>query len=489
MGSPRTIFELATRVLAPSAARRVILSAAGDADREHTAGALLHDAEAVARGLAAAGHRAGDLVLLEGLTAGRFVIACLAAWSRDAAVLPADASTAPGEMTALRAAFTPRVSLRAGEVPGGLVVIEESPGAAGAPEFEPPAGTAVIKMTSGSTGRPRGVAATADQLLADGRHIIQGMGVRPDDVNVSAVPLSHSYGQGSVLMPLLMQGTAMLVADPRHAESFARTLSGEAPMVFPGVPTLFGMLGRPDAPPVSARGLRLCLSAGALLPAATARAFRARVGQPVRAFYGTSETGGISFDASTAGDAAEREEGAVGTPLPGVEITLDADSGRVVVGGDAVAIGYTDTSDTGGPGRFEDGRFLTGDLGTWTETGARESTPALRLTGRVGDIVNVAGRKVDPREVERILRDVDGVRDVVVLGVPDAARGESLAACLEADACVTREGVMARLRSELAPHKLPRRLLFMDRLPRTERGKTDRDALRRSLREAGDAGG
>jgi acyl-CoA synthetase (AMP-forming)/AMP-acid ligase II len=496
MRPPHAIPDLAAHALAPSAGRRVIASVSGDPASERTAGQLLRDAELLQRALKAAGLSTGEAVLLEGLTGARFVTACLAIWESDAIAIPADPSAAPGELAMLRATFMTRLSLRTGGGPGGLAPVPAPPVAGR--RLEPPPGTALIKMTSGSTGRPRGVAASADQLLADGRHIIEGMGVRPDDVNVSAIPLSHSYGLGSLLMPLLMQGTALLLADPRHPESLVRALSAEPPLVFPGVPALFGMLGRPEAPPVRGGGLRLCLSAGALLPAATARAFRDRIGQPVRAFYGTSETGGICFDSSAEGDAAETHEGSVGSALPGVDVSLDPATGRVVVRGDAVAIGYLPAENAaagapdghapGGaaaPGRFQDGAFLTGDTGSWVAPHAVAS--CLRLTGRVGDTVNVAGRKVDPAEIERILRGIAGVRDAVVLGVPDAARGEALAACVEAEPGITRERVMERLRAELASHKLPRRLVFMDRLPRNERGKTDKDALRRALRDASEA--
>jgi acyl-CoA synthetase (AMP-forming)/AMP-acid ligase II len=483
MRSPSTIRDVAARALSPLAGRRVIATAAGDPSRERTAGQLLRDAGMLERSLKDAGLSAGDLVLLEGLTGAPFVTACLAVWARDAIVLPADPSAAAGELQMLRATFGPRLSLSPGEGPGGVARRAVASRVRGC---DVPPGTALIKMTSGSTGRPRGVATSADQLLADGRHIIEGMDLRPDDVNVAAIPLSHSYGQGSLLMPLLMQGNAMLLADPRHSESLARALSGDAPLVFPGVPALFGMLARPGAPPVAARGLRLCLSAGALLHASTARAFRGHAGQPVRAFYGTSETGGICFDGSATGDAAETLEGAVGTALPGVDVSLDPASGRVAVRGDAVAIGYVpavDEESAGGvPGRFENGAFLTGDTGSWIAPHA--VTRCLRLTGRIGELINVAGRKVDPAEVERILRGMAGVRDAVVVGVPDAARGEALAACLAAEPGITRERVMERLRAELAPHKLPRRLVFMEQLPRTERGKTDKEALRRALRDA-----
>jgi acyl-CoA synthetase (AMP-forming)/AMP-acid ligase II len=94
--------------------------------------------------------------------------------------------------------------------------------------------------------------------------------------------------------------------------------------------------------------------------------------------------------------------------------------------------------------------------------------------------VNVAGRKVNPREVETALVAVPGVGDAAVFGVPDAARGEALVACLVTQVDLSRETVMTYLRQDLAGYKLPRRLVFLDSIPRSERGKVDRSALLRA---------
>ncbi len=477
MHPPRRLLELAARSLENAPRDAPIIAVARQPSASLTARALLDGVDALRRELGRCGVAAGDLVMIEGLAAGRFVIACLAAWGCDAVVVASDPLSAPGESTRLSAAFAPRWRLTASDEGAGIGLA----GPASDPPIPIPHGAALIKVTSGSAGLPRGVAVAAGQLEADGRHIIQGMGVRPDDLNVAAIPLSHSYGMGSLVMPLLIQATPMAIAEAGHPESLVRLLSGEASMVFPGVPAIFAPLGRGEGPALQPRGLRLCLSAGALLPSSVARDFRGRTGLPVRAFYGTSETGGICFDASDAGDAAERDEGGVGAPLPGVEVSLHPGDGRVVVRSDAVALGYVGEEDEGA-GRFDGPSFLTADLGRASDVAAEPAR--LVLSGRVDAVVNVAGRKVDPREVEGALRRIPGVRDAAAMGVPDEARGEALAAWLEADAGLTRAHVMDRLREHLAPWKMPRRLIFTQTLPRTARGKIDREALRRTLRDA-----
>jgi long-chain acyl-CoA synthetase len=192
----------------------------------------------------------------------------------------------------------------------------------------------------------------------------------------------------------------------------------------------------------------------------------------VHPFYGTSETGGITYDATEEPAA----DGLVGTPLPGVRVELvpeegaPAGGGRVLVRAPSVIAGYADGVDGDS---FTYGGFLTGDLGTIDSIGR------LTLSGRVSSFVNVAGRKVQPDEVERVLRAYDGIVDVRVLGMADERRGEQLVACVVATGArpsliTLRQFCGARL----AAHKIPRAFVFVDAIPLTERGKTDRVRLR-----------
>jgi len=336
----------------------------------------------------------------------------------------------------------------------------------------------VIKLTSGTAGAPRGVATTAAQLVADAITILIGMRIHEQDVGIGVIPLSHSYGLSSLLMPLVIQGSPILITPSSVPGMFIEALAIEEPAFFPGVPYLYELATRDVAARFRRRGLHTCISAGALLPAATAEAFNARFGLPVRAFYGTSETGGITFDASPGGDAAMKVEGCVGTPLPGVSVRLEPETSRVIVRSAAVASGYLGKTfgKTEASGGFRDGGFVTADVGRFEP---RDGRCELRLTGRIGAVVNVAGRKVDPREVEQAILGLADVRESAVLGVPDPVRGESLAAFIVAGPEVTREKILANLRGMLAPWKVPRQVFLVERMPRTERGKLNTEALRR----------
>jgi len=455
--------ELATRRPALPALRGPV----GEPDC--TRGALLERALDTARLLQLRGLARGDVVLVAGATGESWVVAMLAVWACDAVALPGDPQLTGPELDALETRFATRARVVA-EPTGRLQVVVAGETRAD-PDARLPAGTAVLKLTSGSMARPRGVATTADQLLADSRQILVGMGIGPEDWNVGVVPMSHSYGLSSLLLPLIVQGSPLLLVPSPLPDALAKVLSTEEPAVFPGVPYLFDLLARPDGPTFTTRGLRLCVSAGAMLRARTAAAFREKYGLPVRSFYGTSETGGLTFDASADGDAAARFEGCVGTPLPGVAISLREEDGRVVARGASVASGYLGPCDDAATGEFRDGAFLAGDTARFDEQGR------LHLTGRLGSRANVSGRKIDPHEIEKALDDLAGVREAAVSSLPDDQRGESLVAYVVAERDLTAADVLAHLRARLAAWKLPRQVVFLKALPRNARGKLDTAAL------------
>lgn len=334
-----------------------------------------------------------------------------------------------------------------------------------------PEGIAVIKLTSGSTGLPRGIATPAEALIADDANLTATMGIRPEDRLLTTIPLSHSYGLSSLTMPALLRGT--LLVSPEAGSLFDPFLAAEqaGATVFPTVPAYLDALLRLSEPPPRPSTLRLVLTAGAVLGPSTAARFRETFGLPVHVFYGASECGGICYD--RAGDAGER--GTVGTPVEGVRVVLEPVEGEtaggvVTVRSAAVASGYLPEPD---PDRLGEGRFVGGDLGGW-ENGE------LVLRARLDDLVNIKGKKVNPREVEEVIRALPGVDEVVVLGVPVPGRsGERLRAVIAcAPGRLTADQVHAWSRERLAPHKVPRSVILIPELPRTERGKLDRMALR-----------
>jgi long-chain acyl-CoA synthetase len=341
----------------------------------------------------------------------------------------------------------------------------------------------VLKLTSGSTERPKAVIAAELHLINDGRHIIEAMSIGPEDVNLACIPLSHSYGVGNVLMPLLWQGTAVALRQSFSPSSFLSDVTATGATVFPGVPFMFERIKLLDDIDRLPAGFRLLISAGARIDSETVMWFKNRLNRKIHSFYGSSETGGISYDDSETVDTPLH----VGRPMPETAIRIvftdeeQRHQGRIVVAGNAVAAGYATpvaAEDSG----FVEGGFRTGDLGYLDEAGR------LILTGRVSSALNVSGRKVDPAEVEQTLMSVPGIADVRVLGTASDTRGQEVVAfVIRSHAGVTPLFIRRRCAELLSAHKIPRRFVFLDQFPTDARGKLDRRALEERLLEATDA--
>jgi acyl-CoA synthetase (AMP-forming)/AMP-acid ligase II len=336
----------------------------------------------------------------------------------------------------------------------------------------------VLKLTSGSTDFPKAAIASEQHLVNDGRHIIDAMGIESSDVNFGCIPLSHSYALGNIVMPLLLQGTGVVLRQTFSPSQFVEDLTESGATVFPGVPFMFDRLIGLHLP----RTLRLLITAGARIDSATVRWFHQNLGRKVHSFYGSSETGGIAYDASNDVSDDEPEPLHVGTPMPETSISFVPTKGngaersgsRILVSGNAVAAGYAGgiSSSPAEAPAFRDDGFLTGDLGHFDAKGR------LVLTGRVTPVVNVAGRKVDPAEVEAVLLGLDGIAQARVLGMPCDTRGQQLVAFVVVrDHELTPLGLRQLCSTTLSAYKIPRRFVFLDRFPVDARGKMDRHAL------------
>ena len=316
-----------------------------------------------------------------------------------------------------------------------------------------------LKLTSGTSGAPRAVRFRAAQLLADCEAVCDTMGIGADDVNFGVIPWSHSYGFSNLVTPLLCRGVRVVVCEELLPRALLDGLVRSGATVFPGLPVIFQKLAELDCAPLPK--LRLCISAGAPLSAATAEKFHARLGLKLHSFYGSTECGGIAYDACE--EAVP--EGCVGEPMRGVRLAHDEASGRIEVRGPAVGEGYFPEADAEVLGG---GRFVPGDL-------VRRAPQGFVLAGRVSDFINVAGRKLNPAEVEACLRKMDGVRDAVVFGVPSALRGEEPVACIVGD--VSAAALRQFCTANLAAWQVPRDFWIVEALPFNERGKLSRRAL------------
>ncbi len=323
------------------------------------------------------------------------------------------------------------------------------------------AGCDFLKLTSGTTARPRAIRFTAAQLAADCDNICEAMGIGERDVSFGVIPFSHSYGFSNLITPLLCRGVPLAASEDPMPRAILDGLARTQATVFPGMPVFFEKLAEmEDAPPLPA--LRLCISAGAPLPARVGEAFSARFGLKVHTFYGSSECGGIAYDGS---EERVYEEGFVGRAMSNVEIAPLGDEGRIAVRSGAVGCGYFPEPE---PETLGEGRFLPADLVRMGERG-------MYLAGRATDVINIAGRKLNPAEVEARLAQCPGVRQVVIFGVTSALRNEEAVACVSGSAGA--EDIMRYARSVLSGWQVPKDIWLVNEVPVNERGKVSRRDL------------
>lgn len=326
-----------------------------------------------------------------------------------------------------------------------------------------PAGAIHLKLTSATTGAPRLVAFAADQLAADADQIVAAMGLRPDWPNLGVISLAHSYGFSNLVLPLLLHGIPLVLADTPLPEGIRRAAAGFRQLTLAAVPALWRAWLEAGAIPDS---VRLAISAGAPLPIALEAGIHARRGLKVHNFYGATECGGIAYDGS---NEPRTEEGWVGHPMSGLTLSV-AEDGCLEVRGASVGLGYIPAD----PLHLGHGRYHTRDL-AWVDT------RGVWLRGRASDLINVAGRKLAPEIVEAALATHPAVHACVVFGAPDdaAVRHECVVAVVAAD---QREVPDAELRAHLL-HRLPawqipREWIRVPEIPVSARGKISRTAWR-----------
>lgn len=320
-------------------------------------------------------------------------------------------------------------------------------------------GAALIISTSGSEGQPRPVLLGNTQLDAAATASNTLLPLAPGDLWLNCLPLYHIGGQ-SILWRCARAPAGVLLHDGFVAERVAEDLARRPVTHISLVPAMLArLLELGLRPPPS---LRVALIGGAALALPIYE--KARIaGWPLYPSYGMSETA-AQVATHTPADGPWHP-GLVGRPMPGHEIRLAADR-RIQIRGPQVMLGYLD-----GSGIDADGWLSTGDLG------AIDGEGRLTVTGRADDMLISGGRNVHPLEVESCLAACPGVRDVAVTGQADPVWGDRVVALIVGDA--TADDLQAHARRHLPSAALPRRILFVEHLPRNATGKLERAALRR----------
>src|SRR6266404_9838878 len=311
------------------------------------------------------------------------LIACL---RRQVVVLPLEQSISDQQRDA--ALVLCRASAVVSAVPSGdppqIVCLKTAADATADWDRQP----SLLKLTSGTTAAPRAVRFRSHQLLADCNQICETMGISDADLNFGVIPISHSYGFSNLLTPLIAYGVPMVVSRDRTPRAILSDLARSNATVFPGMPVFYQAFCEMEHVPVLPK-LRLCISAGAPLSRAVAKKFREKFNLSIHSFYGASECGGICYERETANEG----EGFVGQPMDGIDIELldpNAAASQIQVRSAAAADGYFPEPDDE---KLSDGIFVPDDLLARDDSG-------FTIVGRISDVVNVAGKKVNPAEVE-----------------------------------------------------------------------------------------
>jgi o-succinylbenzoate---CoA ligase len=362
------------------------------------------------------------------------------------AILPLDPGLPAARLRELLDAFTPSVI----ETPDGVTPIAASAlGAAGSPGVAPD--VAVVIATSGSTGQPKGVELTAAALRASAASSLRRIGARPGQRWLCCLPGFHVAGI-QVLVRSLLAGTDPVVSGRIDAGVIAAAGCAHVSLV----PTQLRRLLDTGAPLAEFDSILLGGSAPAPGLLDQARAAGARIVTT----YGMSETcGGCVYD---------------GAPLDGVRVEI-GDGGLIRIAGPVLFAGYRPGNASAGI--LDHGWFRTSDLGSLDAEGR------LTVRGRADDVINTGGEKVVPGEIEAVLGTIDGVKDVVVVGVPDEEWGELVTAfVVPADPArpPDLDRLRAHARGRLARYAAPRRMLLLAEVPTLPSGKPDRQALRKT---------
>lgn len=323
----------------------------------------------------------------------------------------------------------------------------------------------LVKSTSATTGAARCVLFSAEQVAADADQIVATMGLRRQWPNLGFISLAHSYGFSNLVLPLLLHGIPLVLMPTVLPEALRQAAPTGPHWTLAAVPALWRAWHEAGAIPGS---IRLAISAGAPMPVALEQAVHQSTGVKIHNFLGSTECGGIAYDRS---EVPRQDPTLAGAPMTGVTLERDAD-GCLVVRSPAVGLGYWPAPED----RLSPGCFRTRDL-------VELRDGLVFLQGRASDLINVAGRKVSPESIERVLLQHPDVRECLVLGVPasDAAHSEVIAAVVVLRQPQSIEALRQFALEQLPAWQVPKQWQIAQTLDVNERGKLSRAAWRRHL--------
>jgi long-chain acyl-CoA synthetase len=333
--------------------------------------------------------------------------------------------------------------------------------------------TAVILYTSGTTGKPKGAELTHDNLRRNVSTAVKLFSLGDGDMIFAGLPLFHSFGQTCTMNAAVCSGAAITLLPRFDPAKALQILERDACTVFEGVPTMYGaLLNHPDRDSVDVSRLRVCASGGASMPVEVMRGFEEAFGCKILEGYGLSETSPV---ASFNHPDRERKPGSIGTPIEGTEMKVVDDDGNevalgeigeILIKGHNVMKGYWERPEATAES-IKDGWFATGDMAKVDEDGY------FFIVDRKKDLIIRGGYNVYPRDIEEVLYEHPAVCEAAVVGMPHAELGEEVGAAvaLKEGESVDEETLKAFVKEQVAAYKYPRKIWFVDELPKGPTGK------------------
>ncbi len=333
--------------------------------------------------------------------------------------------------------------------------------------------TAVILYTSGTTGTPKGAELTHHNLTRNAAIASGLFDLGADSVILGALPLFHSFGQTCSMNATVAKGGTLTLIPRFDPAKALEIIQRDEVNVFLGVPTMYGaMLNCSERENFDVSTLEFCGSGGSAMPVELMRGFEEAFGAKVLEGYGLSETSPV---ASFNHPDKERKPGSIGTPIEGVEMKVvdddgkpadQGDVGEIVIRGHNVMKGYWNRPDATDEA-IRDGWFYSGDMATVDEDGY------FFIVDRKKDLIIRGGYNVYPREIEEVLYEHPAVREAAVLGIPHDEYGEEVGAAvaLKDGEEVSADELRKYVKDQVAAYKYPRRVWFVDELPKGPTGK------------------
>ena len=334
--------------------------------------------------------------------------------------------------------------------------------------------TAVILYTSGTTGKPKGAQLTHANLSVNADVTRMLFSLEPEDVVLGALPLFHAFGQTCGLNAAVAAGASLALIprfEPGHA---LEVIEHQRVTVFEGVPTMYAaLLHHPERDRFDVGTLRICVSGGAALAVELLREFERTFQCVILEGYGLSETSPVAcFNHPD----RERKPGSIGTPVEGVEMKLvdlqrhdsaPGEVGEIAIRGHNIMKGYWNRADATSEAIDADGWFYSGDMGRVDADGF------YFIVDRKKELIIRGGYNVYPREIEEVLYEHPAVREAAVVGVPHDDLGEEVGAAvaLRDGMHATESEIREFVKTNVAAYKYPRRVWFVDELPKGPTGK------------------